>query len=147
MGRPTNEERQQILDRRKQAVALRLAGVDWETVADQCGYASAGAACTDLKRHREQTRAGIDESLEELRNQELGRLERLQLALWPRALNGDVRAAETVIKIIDKRVGLLGLNAPIRHEVFTIDEIDAELRQLREQYPQLAGLDPERDPG
>ena len=47
--------------------------------------------------------------MEEFRALELQRLDRLQVALWPKALEGDVSAIQGTLKIIDQRCRLLGL--------------------------------------
>lgn len=130
-----NQDR--VRERRKQATALRLAGVSWQQIADQLGYADRQSACTDVRRARERSQAELDISLTELRDQELDRLDRMQVALWPQAMAGDQRAAETVLKIMRRRAAYLQLDMPIVHEVITIDSIERELAQLREAYPDL----------
>ena len=45
----------------------------------------------------------------ELLSMELSRLDALQQSLWQAALAGDTRSVDTVLKIIDKRTKLLGL--------------------------------------
>ncbi len=49
------------------------------------------------------------ENVEELRRVELDRIDALQVALWERALNGDVDAASEVRRLIECRVKVLGL--------------------------------------
>jgi type III secretion system FlhB-like substrate exporter len=104
-------------EKRKKAVALRLAGMDWQAVADQSGYASAGAACTAvteaLKVHLQEQK----EVVEELRAVEIARYDRLQAAFWPKAITEkDPKAAEVVLKCIAGRVKLTGTEAPLRTE-------------------------------
>lgn len=45
---------------------------------------------------------------------EFDRLDKLQASVWNQALNGDVAAVSVVLKVIDQRVRLLGLQAPRR---------------------------------
>ena len=40
------------------------------------------------------------------------RLDRLQMGLWDRAVDGDVQAALAILKIIEQRCRLLGLEQP-----------------------------------
>ena len=47
---------------------------------------------------------------EELRTLELGRLEYLLTAFFPRALRGDDRAVNSVLKIMDRQIKLLGVD-------------------------------------
>jgi hypothetical protein len=49
------------------------------------------------------------ENVDELRQVELVRLDALQASLWPQAMSGDARAANTILRIIDYRTRLLGL--------------------------------------
>lgn len=116
--------------RRAKAISMRLAGADYETIARTLGYASRGAAHTDITRALEQYVTEGRVSAEVLREQELRRLDRLQATLWPQALQGDTKVIETVLRIIDRRCRILGLNAPERHEVVTLDAVEAEIRRL-----------------
>jgi hypothetical protein len=52
------------------------------------------------------------EAVEQLRDLEVTRLDKLQLALWPAAIAGDVHAASLVTRIIMARCRLLGLEGP-----------------------------------
>jgi hypothetical protein len=59
------------------------------------------------------------EAVGELRNLEVERLDRLQLALWRKAMDGDVPSAIAVVRCIMSRCRLLGLEGPamLRAEV------------------------------
>lgn len=111
-------QRAAAAEKRKKAVALALAGMDWQSIADQTGYASPGAACTAvneaLKIHlREQ-----GELVEELRAVEVARYDRLQAAFWPKAITEkDPKAAEVVLKCIAGRTKLTGTEMPARTEL------------------------------
>ena len=117
-------------ERRSKAVAMRLAGLDFQTIADRLGYASRGAAPTDITRALEQNVAEMHRNADVLRQEELDRLNRLQAGAWAAAAAGDVKAIQAVLGIIDRRCKLLGLDAPVRHEVVTLDVVDAEIRRL-----------------
>lgn len=70
-------ERAAIDIRRAKAVEMRIKGATWQQIADECGYADRGAACTDIRRFREETRAEAEEKLAELRALEVDRLDLL----------------------------------------------------------------------
>lgn len=125
-------QRTKTAERRSQAVQLRIAGADWETIARTCGYASRGAACTDVTRAMENATAEATRNADVLRHMELARLDRLQQAFWAAALKGDSEAARTVLGIIDRRCRLLGLSAPKKLEVVTLGAIEAEIARLEE---------------
>jgi hypothetical protein len=105
-------QRAATAERRSRNVQLRMAGVEWEAIAVSLGYASRGAACKDFTRAMGARIAEQHESAEVLRETELLRLDRMQRGLWPAASAGDTRSADTVLRIIDKRMQLLRLNVP-----------------------------------
>ncbi|GAA4626917.1 hypothetical protein GCM10023196_037110 [Actinoallomurus vinaceus] len=123
-------QRAATAERRTKAIQLRLAGVDWQTIATNLGYASRGAACQDVTRALEAHLAEEKESVDSLREIELQRLDRLQAGAWSAAAAGDLRAIETVLRVVDRRCKLLGLDAPTKHEVRQVDGLDAEIDRL-----------------
>ncbi|WP_327358454.1 hypothetical protein [Streptomyces sp. NBC_01304] len=98
--------------RRALAVDMRLAGKQFQTIADTLGYASPAAAHMDIKRALEANRKQVEQAAEELRSVEAMRLDQLQEAVWGTALKGEVKAVEVALKVIDRRVKLFGLDAP-----------------------------------
>ena len=77
-----------------------------QQVADQLGYTSRGTAYNVVaKALREQTA----EAVADLRDLENARLDALQHALWDAAMTGDVRSATVILKIVQARVHLNGL--------------------------------------
>jgi hypothetical protein len=129
----TKAQRAATAQRRTQAIALRLAGVDYQSIADQLGYASRGAACTDIQRALEQALVEQARDAEVLRQQELLRLDRIQAGVWKNALAGDPRSAEVALKVVDRRCKLLGLDAPARLELITMGAIEAAIADLERQ--------------
>lgn len=97
-------------ERRTKAIKLRLAGLDWQEIADRLEYSSRGSACADVSRALEQHRKEEATAVEELRQTEALRLDRLMAGLWPKAAAGNVRAAEAALKVIDRRCKLWGLD-------------------------------------
>ena len=57
-------------------------------------------------------RAQTLEAVGELRNLEVKRLDSLQLAMWQKAMQGDVPSATAVVGVIMSRCPLLGLEGP-----------------------------------
>lgn len=105
-------QRAKTAERRNKAIQLRLAGAEWEQIATSLGYAGRAAACKDVTRALQASMAEQQVSADVLRETELLRLDRLQRGLWPAAAAGDTRSADTVLRIIDKRIQLRGLNVP-----------------------------------
>lgn len=129
-----------IADRRAKMIQMRLAGIDFDTIAERLGYSSRNHATKDLTRTLEANVAAERTAVEALREVETRRLDRLQAAAWSAAIQGDLRAIETVLKVVAQRCKLLGLDAPQRHEVLTLDAVDEQIRLLNAQ---LAALDRE----
>lgn len=95
-------------DRAERALALRLAGVDWITIAERLGYDDASEALDAVLALAD--RQFDDQSLDPHRILEVLRLDRLQAALWGAAMKGDVEAIKTVLSIGDRRTRMLRLN-------------------------------------
>lgn len=108
----SEEDQNRVRERRKQLVQLKLAGLDWATIADRCGYSSGDYARLDYRRAREASKVELHTSVEEARWLEVDRLDRLQAAVWPKALKGDTKAADTAHRLIVSRCKILGLEAP-----------------------------------
>jgi hypothetical protein len=68
-------------------------------------------------------------------SEELAKLDRLELALLPLALQGQTAAADRVLSIMDRRSRLLGLDKPERHEhtVITMDTVEQEIARLERE--------------
>lgn len=131
---PASKKQQaRTAERRAKAIALHLAGMDWQAIADRLGYASRGAAYTDVTRALERQQEEEAEQVALARHTELQRLDRLQAAVWFPAMKGDVKAAEVALRVIDRRLKLRGLDAPRRVSVEAenlADEITSMLDQL-----------------
>lgn len=106
-----------VAKRRADAIRLRLAGVDYETIAQRLGYSSRQSASKDVCRAIDNYRHEEEAAVETWREIESQRLDRLQAAAWPAAAKGDLKAIETVLKVIAQRSKLLGLDMPQRTEL------------------------------
>ena len=103
--------------RRIKMLKMRLAGDDFEYIARELGYASRQAASKDFTRTY---RAYLEEEKAEAgvwRRFQTDRYEKLLAAVWPEALDGDVRANEQASKLIDKLCRLNGWDVPVKAEV------------------------------
>lgn len=105
-------QRAATADRRTKAIALRLAGLDYQAIADQLGYADRAAAWIDIDRALKANLAAEKEHVDLMRHTEVQRLDRLQAALWRKAINGDTKATDTCLRIIQQRCKLEGVEAP-----------------------------------
>ena len=70
------------------------------------------------------------EAADVMRVEEGERLDRLQRAVWQQALGGDVRAVTAVLRIMERRARLFGLDAPTKVEVTS--DADEQIAGLAE---------------
>lgn len=124
----------------RQAVALLQAGATYQQIADRLGYASTSSAFDAVQRGLE----GVATATEEVRRLELSRLDALLLSWWQAALGTpaaagraatppDSQAFANVMRIMERRAKLLGLDKPY--------EIDIE--QLARAAAIALGEDPD----
>lgn len=118
-------------ERQRQAVELRKAGGSFEEIARQLGYKDPSGA---YRAVRTALRKTIQQPADELRQLEVARLDALLVGLWSDARKGDVAKIDRVLKIMQRRADLLGLDAPKR--------VDAtiEVRQEAERLALETGL-------
>lgn len=113
------------LEREKKALELRRAGIDYDAIATEVGYASRSGAYQAVQRALARV---VTPGVDELRTAEVDRLDRLQAAMWWLALKGDTRAVDRVLRISAERSKLLGLYAPVKTELtVSLDEQQAAL--------------------
>lgn len=104
-------------NRRKRAIGMLLAGVDYESIAKELDYSSRGAASKDVCRALDLYRKELADNAANYRAQQLMRLDRVLAAVWPKVLKGDLKAAEAARRIIADQSKVLGVNEPIRAEL------------------------------
>ena len=95
--------------RRAKAVELRTAGLTYDRIAVELGYANRG---TVYRVVSEALRTQTLEAVGELRSLEVARLNSLQSAMWQKAMDGDVPSAVAILRCIMARCRLLGLDGP-----------------------------------
>ena len=123
----------ELLQRESEIVELRTEGYVWREIAQRVNMSTAGVA----KAYDRALERIIAPAVEQHRTTELDRLDILQRVYWQPAINGNLRAADFVLRVIEKRAKLLGLDAAIKiqTEVVTYDgsDLDAEV----EKYAKL----------
>jgi cyanate lyase len=90
-------------------VELRTNGLTYDQIAIELGYANRGTVYHVIS---EALKAQTVEAIGELRSLEVERLDNLQVAVWQKAMDGDVPSALGVIRCIKARCRLLGLDCP-----------------------------------
>lgn len=124
----TGERRFDAVDRRRQALELRKAGVDFRSIAERLGYEGPSGAhkavVTALKEITKQP-------AEEVRELELARLDAMLLSINTQIRAGNFGAVDRGLRIMERRAKLLGLdlqpeNAPPANVTVRIVGFDAD---------------------
>jgi hypothetical protein len=113
----------------REALELRNLGWTYQRIADHLSV----SVSTAFDRVQRAVRNIPAEAVDEHRRIEGERMDNLLATYMPQALAGDVKSADFVLKVLDRRAKLLGLDAPTKTEVITLDAIDAEIRRLETQ--------------
>ena len=127
----------EVVVRRTKLLQLRRQGVRYDDERiEALGYSSPDAARRDLSRALEAHRNEEAAEIGIYRQQENERLDALLEAAWPRATKPspvldkegnvvgeelDMRAVDTVLRLMDRRAKLNGLDMPIKAEVTGAD--------------------------
>jgi DNA-binding transcriptional MerR regulator len=126
----TSPRRIAAVERQRQALELRKAGVSYAAIAERLLYRGPQSACEAVKAALRKT---IQEPADDVRRLELERLDVLALAVWPQARQGNQGAIDRALKIAERRAKLLGLDAPTKQEIDVRDvdrTIERELEKL-----------------
>lgn len=132
MGAPVPQTQlDEIAARRTQVAALRLAHLTQREIASRLGV-SVGTINADLQAIREEWAERRSTAYDDWVAEELAKLDRLERALLPLALQGQTTAADRVLSVMDRRARIVGLDKPQMHEhtVITRDALDAEIERL-----------------
>lgn len=112
-GNATSAAKARRLERQAKALELRRMGKGYVEIAGLLGIGKSQA-------HRLVTagladaRAQVDAEASELKAEEISRLDAMLAGLWPDARKGQQGAVDRVLRIMERRAKLLGLDAPIR---------------------------------
>jgi len=109
------------------ALKLRSLGFTYQQIADKTGISKTAA----YHRVKRALAAIPQEAVEEYRRLEGERLDvLLSIAQNEAFTKKSMWAIDRCLSIMDRRAKLLGLDAPTRHEVITLDAVTAEIQRL-----------------
>lgn len=122
------------LNKEIKALEYRRAGYTYDQIAKALQFKAGTTARTYVQKAMQRA---VQEGTDELREIEAHRLDTAQAAIWQNVINGDVTAVNALIRIMERRSKLLGLDAPVRAEVDVTHfdggtEIDNEVKALAE---------------
>jgi predicted DNA-binding protein YlxM (UPF0122 family) len=110
----------QAAERRRQAICLRREGFSYQAIADQLGMAKSSVH-NAIDKAMVALEKEIEQEVKLLVALEIDRLDSLQQAIWCKAMEGNLGSVDRVLKIMDRRSKLLGLDAPTKIAATTPD--------------------------
>lgn len=108
---PTSPRRIDSAHRDAAALDMRRAGHSYAHIAAELGYADRGHAHRQVSKALDAVRS---EPAEALRDMELARLDEMHAAVWDQARDGDLHALDRILRIMERRARLLGLDYSMR---------------------------------
>jgi hypothetical protein len=109
MGGQTPGQDIQTREERLDALHMRKAGLSYTQIGRQLGMTKAGAHKL-VKTALEELRSATTEAAADVIQLELERLDAMLMGLWAPATRGDGGAVDRVLKIMERRSRLLGLD-------------------------------------
>lgn len=121
----------ETLEKEAKVLELRRGGLTFDLIAQRLGYASASGA---YKAYQNACNRIVYDDVVETRKVEMDRLDIAQAAIWNNVVQGNVPSVMALIRIMERRAKLLGLDMPTKAqiEVTNVDgnSIDAEVARL-----------------
>ena len=136
MGR--SKVKPETLEKERKVLEYRRGGLTFDLIAERLGYASASGA---HKAYLSACNRIVYEDVVEVRKSEMDRLDIAQAAIWGDLTdtqnvdaNTRARLVLALIKIMERRARLLGLDMPTKAQVevsiYDRDTIDDEVKRL-----------------
>lgn len=110
----TSVRRLQAIERARQALELRKAGISYPQIAKELGYKSPSGAFDAIEGAIKRTLAEPAAAVLAL---ELRRLDDMIFAVWPAVKRGDDKAILAALRVMHRRAQYLGLDAPTKIEI------------------------------
>lgn len=135
-GRPSfNGELEKTAVRRAEALRLRQEGWAYIEIAEKFGV-SKTSIVKDVQRELEDVGKVGGERAREIRTLELARLDKMQRHIWFRVQAGDAQAILTVLRIMERRSRLLGIDLapePVQQVVNLLTIKDPKMQVILQQ--------------
>ena len=128
---PKGKSNPEVFEKEKKVLELRRGGLTFDLIAERLGYANASGA---QKAYERACSRIVYDDVVALRKAEMDRLDIAQAAIWNEVLQGRIQAVIALMKIMERRARLLGLDMPIKTQLevthYDRDTIDAEVQRL-----------------
>ena len=106
MSRRRPAPSQQTLEAERQVLEMRRAGIGIADIARRLNIPKS----TAMSRYKAGMARTLRQPANEIREPETDRLDRLQVGLWAAAVRGDLGSIDRVLRIMERRARLLGLD-------------------------------------
>ncbi|HEX3052699.1 MAG TPA: hypothetical protein VHP83_18715 [Aggregatilineaceae bacterium] len=116
LGNQPAGQKEKAAERRVKALDLRQSGLSYRKIAEQLEV-DVATVFRDIKDSLAELKAVEETEAEELRIIEVARLDAILNAMYNKAINGDQGAVDRVLRIMERRAKLLGLDAPSKTDV------------------------------
>jgi hypothetical protein len=128
----------ETLERERQVLELRKAGATFRAIGQQVGF-------NDSRAHafyKRAMRGIIVDDVEDIRALETERLDAMLLVCWAKACEGDLGAVDRVLRVMERRARLLGLDAegPVDQVAISSARAEAFLAGMRYLAEATQGL-------
>lgn len=107
----TSPKRINAQERMRQAWELRKAGVSYEDIAERLNYSSRSAAYKAVKSVMDRV---TTETGKELRTLHTERLNTMLMVAWREVQQGDLRAIDVAMRIMERQAAMGGIDAPVQ---------------------------------
>lgn len=137
----TSPRRLTAARRQARAIELRQQGMTYDQIAAEVGYSCRGSAQKAVAKALDRV---TREPAQNLLNLELERLDAMHRGIWDRAIDGDLKAIDAMLRIMAHRAKLLRLDKVEAEPVDVIPpppERDAQLQSLLREYHAKYGYD------
>jgi len=130
-GRPRGgAPKPEVTQREAEVVKLRRGGLTWDLIGERVGLTASGA----YNAYERALKRVVKEDVDAIRQVETERLDLAQSAIWGKVLQGDNPSIANLLRIMERRARLLGLDQPtkIQAEVISYDanDIRSELARI-----------------
>lgn len=104
------------LAREEEALTWRQTGLSYREIGKRMGISGEGARKC-VVRAMDRLRPVVEERAEEVRELELARLDIATQGLMPKVEDGNAQAVDKLVKVMERRARLLGLDAPTKSQI------------------------------
>ena len=132
----------ETIQKYRQVWVLRLAGMSFEDIAKNVGYADKSGAKRAFDAASERW---VVESVEQQRQIQSDRLDRLLFPAFQRVVDGDLNLIETCLRIEKRRAELWGLDAPKRAEVTGADGAAIEINFAEQMLAKVEAIEKQQE--